>query len=181
MLFDSILWNPLLHHWILQLPLVHYFSWYMIGLITFSTHMVYTSVSMTEKIIRCICCFAQNYITVIHHASYSEQEELAFQSQFEIWCFHTRCCLQEPDIETPWQDGAHLMISMTHSPHWWTHLPAGLRPCAATTWDIIINLTLFCQPGIFILLRCCSQSVLKAPALHHNLCQKSHSVKIQFF
>lgn len=63
----------------------------------------------------------------------------------------------------------------------WTRLPAGLRSYAATTWDIIIPLTLFCQPGIFILLRCNSQSVLKAPALHHNLCQESHSVKIQCF
>lgn len=139
--FDISLWSSLLHHWILQLHLVHYSL--PIGLI------VFPFIWFTP---RCLVWRTGGI-------------------RFSVWCFHTRCCLQGPDIETPWQDGAHLTMSMTQTSRQWTCLPAGLRSCSETTWDIIITLSVFCQPGIFILVSRNSKSILKA-TLHHTLCRK---------
>lgn len=159
--FDISLWSSLLHHWILHLP----GSLFTIGLIIFF-HSYGLHLGVDD---RRDCQMHLQSIT----------SGLVWRTggiRFSVWCFHTRCCLQGPDIETPWQDGAHLTISMTQTPRQWTCLPAGLRSCSETTWDVIIALSVFCQPGIFILVRCNSKSILKA-TLHHTVCRESETIR----
>lgn len=68
-----------------KLPLAYYSLSFLFMTNDWSNHfsrsysMSYTSMSMAEKIIQYIFCFAKHYITVTHQAFNEQLKELAFQ------------------------------------------------------------------------------------------------------
>lgn len=141
----------------------HFFSWHLIGLISFSTHMFYTSVSMTEKIIQYICCFVKHYITVIHQAfcrtwgiTFSVTcGDLALPSRAWYW-----------NTMTEWSPPDYRYDAVTRQA---CGLPPGLNPAQQPPETS----TPYCLPGIFIVLSCNSWRQYPFIILYYRKAKKS--------